>query len=113
ITDKYIPEVKLVCDIFAEYGVKLFLSVNYASTVTLANMETADPRDEKVQAWWNKTTTHLYSKVPNLGGFLVKADSEGRPGPFTYGRNQAEGANMLAAALKPHGGILIWRCFVY
>lgn len=113
ITDKFIPEVKTVCDIFAAYGVKLFLSVNYASTITLANMETADPRDKKVQGWWNETTAHLYSKVPNLGGFLVKADSEGRPGPFTYGRNQAEGANMLAAALKPHGGILIWRCFVY
>ncbi len=96
-----------------EYGVGLWLSVSFAAPMELGGLDTADPLDEGVCRWWEETTAALYEAVPNLGGFLVKADSEGRPGPFTYGRTQAEGANMLARALAKHGGKLLWRCFVY
>lgn len=97
----------------AEYGVQLWLSVSFAAPMELGGLDTADPLDEAVCRWWEETTAALYKAVPNLGGFLVKADSEGRPGPFTYGRTQAEGANMLARALAKQGGKLLWRCFVY
>ena len=105
--------VKTLADIFRPYGIKLFLSINYASPMQLAGLETADPLDPDVQQWWIDQTAKVYEQIPDLGGFLVKADSENRPGPFTYGRNHADGANMLGRALKPFGGILIWRCFVY
>ncbi len=105
--------VKTIADIFRPYGIQLFLSINYASPMQLANLDTADPLDSRVQDWWIKQTAKVYEQIPDLGGFLVKADSENRPGPFTYGRNHADGANMLGQALKPFGGILIWRCFVY
>ena len=92
---------------------KLFLSLNYAAPVEDEAVGSADPLDPRVIAWWERKFDDVYEQVPSMGGFLVKADSEGRPGPFTYGRNQAEGANMLARAIKKHGGIIIWRCFVY
>lgn len=98
--------------IFQDYGIRLFLSVNFASPLEFG-LDSADPLDPQVQSWWKERTRQLYAEVPNLGGFLVKADSENRPGPFTYGRTQAQGANMLAEALEPFGGVLIWRCFVY
>ncbi|MCB2307056.1 alpha-glucuronidase [Clostridium estertheticum] len=113
ITDELLPEVKKIADIFREYGIKLYLSVNFASTIEIGGLLTADPLDFNVRTWWKKTAENIYSYIPDFGGFLVKADSESRPGPFTYGRNHAEGANMLAEALRPFGGIVIWRCFVY
>lgn len=98
--------------ILREYGIRLFLSVNYASTLEFG-LDTADPLDARVRAWWKDRVETVYKRIPDLGGFLVKADSENRPGPFTYGRTQADGANMLGEALEPFGGVLIWRCFVY
>ncbi len=111
-TEELLPEVKKIADVLRAYGVSLILSVDYALPVTLG-LPTADPLDEGVQAFWQKQVDLIYSYVPDLTGFLVKADSEFRPGPFMYKRNHAEGANMLARALRPHGGKLIWRCFVY
>lgn len=113
ITKEFLPEVAALADIFRSYGIRLYLSINYSSPIELGGLDTADPLDEAVQDWWRQKAAEIYSYVPDLGGFLVKADSEFRPGPFTYGRNHAEGANMLAKALEPFGGIVIWRCFVY
>ncbi|SDC21793.1 alpha-glucuronidase [Pelagirhabdus alkalitolerans] len=113
ITDKYLDEVKQTSDIFNQYGITMYLSINYASPIEFGGLDTADPLDERVIQFWKQTVQHVYKRVPQLGGFLVKADSENRPGPFTYDRNHAEGANMLADALAPFGGIVIWRCFVY
>lgn len=113
INDRFIDRVRELSDIFNSYGIKLYLSLNYAAPIDDPNVDSADPLDPKVIKWWEDKMAYVYSKIPSFGGFLVKADSEGRPGPFTYGRNQAEGANMLARAIKPYGGIIIWRCFVY
>lgn len=113
ITDKYFDELHKLMDIFSAYGIRLFLCADYAAPVSLGELDTADPFDEAVIRWWNEKVNEIYNKLPLLGGLVIKADSEGRPGPFTYGRNQADGANLLANALQPHGGILIWRCFVY
>ena len=113
ITDEYLDRVKEIADIFAGYGIKLFLSLNFAASIELGGPDSADPLDEAVIEWWKAKIAEVYNKIPGLGGFLVKADSEGRPGPYTYGRTQADGANMLADIIKPYGGILIWRCFVY
>ena len=106
-------ELAMIAKIFGDYGIKLFISLNFASPMSLGTTDTADPLDGSVADWWKKTTDDLYKDIPGLGGFLVKADSEGRPGPFSYGRTHADGANMLARALAPHSGLLIWRCFVY
>ncbi len=113
ITDKYLNEVKRINDIFASYGIKLYLSVNYAAPVEMVELEVSDPLDEGVIEWWKKASAHLYDVIPDFGGYLVKADSEGRPGPFTYGRTHADGANMLARTIAQYGGNVIWRCFVY
>jgi len=113
ITKKYLPKLRGVADIFEEYGIQLFLSINYAASMDVGGLETADPLDEDVVTWWQKRAKEIYQYLPHFGGFLVKADSEGRPGPFTYGRDHSEGANMIARALKPYGGVVIWRCFVY
>jgi len=113
ITKELLPEVAEIAEIFRKYGIKLFLSINYASPITLAGMETSDPLDEDVRAWWKKQIAEVYDFIPDFGGVVVKADSEGRPGPFTYGRTHADGANMLAEALAPYGGLVFWRCFVY
>lgn len=113
LTDKYMKEVVKLAGIFRDYGIRLFLSINFASPTEIGGLPTADPLDEEVCQWWKAKADELYSLIPDFGGFLVKADSEGRPGPFTYGRTHADGANMLAAAMKPHGGLVIWRCFVY
>jgi alpha-glucuronidase len=99
--------------IFRNYGVKIYLSINFAAPLELGELATADPLNEAVKRWWRAKTAQLYQRIPDLGGFLVKADSEHRPGPFTYNRNHAEGANLLAEALQPFGGVVIWRCFVY
>ncbi|WP_211746947.1 alpha-glucuronidase family glycosyl hydrolase [Paenibacillus sp. Marseille-Q4541] len=113
ITSEFLPDVEKVAAIFRSYGITMYLSVNYASPIQLGGLETADPLDTRVGAWWKAKAEEVYSVIPDFGGFVVKADSEHRPGPFTYGRTHAEGSNMLAEALEPYGGIVIWRCFVY
>ncbi len=113
ITNRYYEKVAELSGIFAGYGIKLFLSLNYAAPLELGGPQSADPLNGEVIAWWKEKMAEVFANIPNLGGFLVKADSEGRPGPFTYGRTQADGANMLADVVKPYGGIIIWRCFVY
>lgn len=113
ISEEYLPAVASLASVFADYGIKVFLSVNFAAPIQLGGLGTADPLDTAVRQWWNETADRVYSHIPDFGGFLVKADSESRPGPYTYGRDHAQGANMLADALEPHGGLVIWRCFVY
>lgn len=113
ITERYFDKVRELTEVFADYGIKLYLSLNFASPIELGSLPVCDPLDKDVIGWWDEKFAEVYDKLPLLGGFLVKADSEGRPGPFTYGRNQADGANMLAKAIAPYGGIIIWRCFVY
>ena len=113
ITERYFDKVAELSGLFAEYGIKLYLSLNFASPLELGGPKSADPLNEEVIAWWKEKMAEVFTRVPKLGGFLVKADSEGRPGPFTYGRTQADGANMLADIVKPYGALIIWRCFVY
>lgn len=113
ITDRYFEKLRILSEILAEYGIKLFLSLNYAAPMEIPGLPGADPLDEQVIRWWKERMQQVYAAVPGLGGFLIKADSEGRPGPFTYGRTHAQGANMLAEAIEPYGGLIIWRCFVY
>lgn len=113
LIEDYLPDVAKVAEVFRRYGVTLYLTINYSSPIQLGGLDSADPLDPGVQAWWCEKAGQVYRHIPDLGGFLVKADSEHRPGPFTYGRNHADGANMLAKALQPYGGIVIWRCFVY
>lgn len=113
ITDTYLQPVKQYSDLFNRYGIKLYTSVNFAAPMELAGFDNCDPLNPAVAEWWKETTRHIFEVIPDFGGFLVKADSEGRPGPFTYDRTHADGANMLARALAPYGGTLIWRCFVY
>ena len=113
ITDRYFDKVAELSRLFGEYGLTLYLSLNYASPIEIGGLDSADPFDQRVIGWWETKMKEIFRRIPNLGGFLVKADSEGRPGPFTYGRTQADGANMLADIVKPYGGIIIWRCFVY
>ncbi|CAG6398363.1 Xylan alpha-(1-_2)-glucuronosidase [Actinacidiphila cocklensis] len=106
-------DVADLADVFRPYGIRLHLSVNFASPVVLGGLPTADPLDGDVRAWWGKAAARVYEAIPDFGGFVVKADSEGQPGPFTYGRSHADGANMLAEALAPFGGEVHWRAFVY
>ena len=113
ITDRYLERLKEMVTIFSSYGIKLYLSVNFAAPLEIGGIGTADPCDSGVSEWWKQCVGNIYRQIPGFGGFLIKADSEGRPGPFTYGRTHADGANVLARALKPFNGILIWRCFVY
>ncbi|WP_239619035.1 alpha-glucuronidase family glycosyl hydrolase [Cohnella mopanensis] len=113
ITEPILPDVARVANIFRDYGIRLYLSANFAGPMEIGGLETADPLHPDVCAWWKDTAERIYRWIPDFGGFVVKADSEFRPGPFTYGRNHADGANMFADALKPFGGEVIWRCFVY
>lgn len=113
ITDTYLGKVKEINDIFTSYGIKLYLCVNFAAPMELGATDTCDPHEPSVINWWEDTSKHLYDVIDDFGGYLVKADSEGRPGPHTYGRSHTEGANMLARAVGRYGGIVIWRCFVY
>ncbi|MGG1552730.1 alpha-glucuronidase family glycosyl hydrolase [Paenibacillus ferrarius] len=110
---EFLPQVASLAAIFRAYAIKLFVSVNFASPIEIGGLATADPLDPAVRQWWKDATAGIYKQIPDFGGFLVKADSEHRPGPFTYNRDHADGSNMLAEALKPFGGIVIWRCFVY
>ncbi|MBE5844235.1 MAG: alpha-glucuronidase [Butyrivibrio sp.] len=113
ITDRYFDKLKEMSDVFADYGIKMYLSLNFASPIELGGMKVCDPLDPEVIKWWEDKCKEVFTALPDLGGFLVKADSEGRPGPFTYGRTQADGANMLADVVKPYDKLIIWRCFVY
>ena len=113
ITIRFFDKLHELSEIFADYGIKLYLSLNFASPIELGGLPVCDPLDGDVINWWKDKMKEVYSRLPKLGGFLVKADSEGRPGPFTYGRTQADGANMLGDVIAPYGGIIIWRCFVY
>jgi alpha-glucuronidase len=113
ITAEFLWSVARLARVFRAYGISLFLSVNYAAPIQLSGFSTADPLDAGVRSWWRERAAEIYRRIPDFGGFVVKADSEGRPGPFTYGRTHADGANMLAEALAPHGGLIFWRCFVY
>ena len=113
LTAPYLLAVKEIADILRPYGIKAYLSINFATPMALGDTETADPLNADVAAWWQKKADEIYRLIPDFGGFLVKANSEGQPGPGDYHRSHADGANMLARALKPHGGIVMWRCFVY
>lgn len=113
MTAEYINKVKGIANILRPYGIRVYLSINFASPMALGYTKTADPLDKKVQQWWKKKAKEIYAAIPDFGGFLVKANSEGQPGPGDYHRTHAEGANMLADAVKPYGGIIMWRSFVY
>jgi alpha-glucuronidase len=113
LSSNFIPQLARVAAIFREYGIQLGLSVNFASPKEIGGLDTFDPLDPKVIAWWAKKTDEIYAAIPDFGGFVLKADSEDRPGPATYHRTAVEGANSLARALKPHGGVLFYRGFVY
>ena len=113
LTRTYINKVKEVADILRPWGIKVYISVNFGSPKALGEVKTADPLNPQVRRWWQKKAKEIYAAIPDFGGFLVKANSEGQPGPFDYGRTHADGANMLADALKPFGGIVMWRSFVY
>ena len=113
MTAEYINKVRVIANILRPYGIRVYLSINFASPMALGYTKTADPLDKKVQQWWKKKAKEIYAAIPDFGGFLVKANSEGQPGPGDYHRTHAEGANMLADAVKPYGGIIIWRSFVY
>ncbi len=112
LTDR-IGDVAEIADVLRPYGVRVHLSVSFAAPVVVGGLTTADPCDGRVRDWWAATTRAVYERIPDFGGYVVKADSEGQPGPFTYGRDHADGANLLAAALAPHGGVVHWRAFVY
>lgn len=113
LTTPYLPKVAALAGALRPYGVRLYLSVNFFSPVLIDRLPTADPLDPAVRAWWQAKADEIYAAIPDFGGFLVKADSEGEPGPMKYGRTHADGANVIAAALAPHGGRLQWRAFVY
>ncbi|ACE83468.1 extracellular xylan exo-alpha-(1-_2)-glucuronosidase [Cellvibrio japonicus] len=113
LSDQFLQKIAALADAFRPYGIKMYLSINFNSPRAFGDVDTADPLDPRVQQWWKTRAQKIYSYIPDFGGFLVKADSEGQPGPQGYGRDHAEGANMLAAALKPFGGVVFWRAFVY
>ena len=113
LTTPYLKEVQKIANILRPYNIKVYLSINFASPMALKDTKTADPLDPSVVKWWKKKTKEIYKLIPDFGGFLVKANSEGQPGPGDYHRTHADGANMLADALKPYKGIVMWRCFVY
>lgn len=113
LTADYLAKVKALADLFRPYGIRVYLSVNFASPMVLDGLATADPLEPAVIKWWKQKANEIYRLIPDFGGFLVKANSEGQPGPCDFGRTHAEGANMLADVLKPHKGIVMWRAFVY
>jgi len=113
LSDQFIHKAAALAEVFRPYGIKLYISLNYNAPRGFGDLETADPLDPKVRDWWKKRIDRIYSIIPDFGGFLVKADSEGQPGPQGYGRNHADGANMLADDVRPYGGVIFWRAFVY
>src|SRR5436190_11046295 len=113
LTKQYLEKVATLANVFRRYGIKVYLTARFSAPVEMGGLKTADPLDPAVQDWWKQKVDEIYTYIPAFGGFLVKANSEGQPGPQTYGRTHADGANMLADALAPHNGIVIWRAFVY
>ncbi|WAC23420.1 alpha-glucuronidase [Blastomonas sp. SL216] len=113
LTAPYIAKAAALAEVFRPYGIKIYLSARFSAPIEIGGLKTADPRDPAVAAWWKAKAGEIYRAIPDFGGFLVKANSEGQPGPRDYGASHADGANMLAAAVKPHGGIVMWRAFVY
>ncbi|KAB8291931.1 alpha-glucuronidase [Bifidobacterium avesanii] len=113
IVEPYLDKVAELADLFDGFGIAVYLSVHFAAPISVGGLSSADPCDPDVRAWWMHTAKAIYERIPQFGGFLVKADSEGEPGPHEYGRTQADGANMLAEALRPYGGRVVWRAFVY
>lgn len=113
LSAEYLAKVAKIADVFRPYGIKVYLSANFAAPMQLGGLKTADPLVPEVAAWWKAKADEIYKLIPDFGGFLVKANSEGQPGPCDFDRTHAEGANMMARALKPHGGIVMWRAFVY
>jgi len=113
LTGPYLKKVKALADIFRPWGIRVYLSARFSAPIDIGGLKTADPLDPAVRAWWKAKSDEIYAQIPDFGGFLVKANSEGEPGPQDYHRTHADGANMLAEALRPHGGIVLWRAFVY
>ncbi|MBQ9642063.1 MAG: alpha-glucuronidase [Bacteroidaceae bacterium] len=113
LTAEVLRQAKTYADLLRPYGIRVYLAVNFSSPVVLDGLKTADPLDKQVQRWWQQKAKEIYQLIPDFGGFLVKANSEGQPGPMDFGRTHADGANMLARALRPYGGIVMWRAFVY
>ncbi|MGZ8556701.1 MAG: alpha-glucuronidase family glycosyl hydrolase [Chitinophagaceae bacterium] len=113
LTKPYLEKVKALANVFRPYGIKVFLTARFSAPVEIGGLKTADPLNDSVQNWWNEKATEIYSLIPDFGGFVVKANSEGQPGPQNYNRNHADGANMMADAVTPFNGIIIWRAFVY
>jgi alpha-glucuronidase len=113
LTPMYLEKVAALANVFRAYGIKVYLTARFSAPMEIGGLKTADPLDEDVQNWWNTKTEEIYKYIPDFGGFLVKANSEGQPGPQSYGRSHADGANMLAKALQPYHGVVIWRAFVY
>ncbi|WP_336517655.1 alpha-glucuronidase family glycosyl hydrolase [Pollutibacter soli] len=113
LTNPYLEKVAALANLFRTYGIKVYLTARFSAPVELGGLKTADPLDPEVQRWWKEKVDEIYKHVPDFGGFLVKANSEGQPGPQNYKRTHADGANMLADAVAPHGGIVMWRAFVY
>src|SRR5207248_2172452 len=113
LSTQYLRKIAAIADAFRPYGVRVYLSARFSAPIELGGLKTADPLDPNVREWWKKKVDEIYQLIPDFGGFLVKANSEGQPGPRTYNRTHTDGANMLAAALAPHGGVVIWRAFIY
>lgn len=113
LSHEYLPKVAAIADVLRPYGIRVYLSANFAAPMQLDSLPTADPQDKRVARWWKRKADEIYKLIPDFGGFLVKANSEGQPGPCDFGRTHAQGANMMARALRKHGGIVMWRAFVY
>lgn len=113
LTTMYLEKVQALAEVFRPYGIKVYLTARFSAPIEIGGLDTADPLNQNVQQWWNKKATEIYALIPDFGGFLVKANSEGQPGPQNYDRNHVDGANMMAKALKPYDGNVIWRAFVY
>ncbi len=113
LTPEYIAKAAALADVFRPWGIKVYLSARFTAPIEIGHLKTADPLDPAVAAWWKAKADEIYRAIPDFGGFLVKANSEGQPGPQDYGRTHADGANVLAAAVAPHGGIVMYRAFVY
>ena len=113
LTHHYLLKVSALANVFRPYGIRVYLTARFSAPIEIGGLKTADPLEPEVQNWWNEKAKEIYELIPDFGGFLVKANSEGQPGPQNYGRTHADGANMLADAVRPFGGIVMWRAFVY